>query len=82
MQRTVVRQMDELGRIVLPRDFRNALAWKEETKVAIQLDGNRMVLFAEPSLCFLGGGKENLREAKDRFICKACITELTDEQAP
>jgi len=82
MQRTVVRQMDELGRIVLPRDFRNALAWKEETKVAIQLDGNRMVLFAEPSLCFLCGGKENLREAKDRYICRACIMELTDEQAP
>jgi len=73
--------MDELGRIVLPRDFRNALAWATETKVAIQLDGNTMVLFAEPDLCFLCGGKENLREVKDRYICKACIAELSGEQA-
>jgi len=81
MERTVVRQMDELGRIVLPRDFRNALAWETETKVAIQLDGNKMVLFAEPGLCFLCGGKEDLREVKDRYLCKACIAELCAGQA-
>ena len=81
MQRTVIRQMDELGRIVLPREFRNALAWGAETKVAIQLDGNKMVLFAEPGLCFLCGGNEGLREVKDRYVCKACIAELSGEQA-
>ena len=80
MERTVIREMDELGRIVLPRDFRNALAWGTETKVAIQLEGSKMVLFAEPGLCFLCGGKENLREVKDRYICKACIAELSAEQ--
>ena len=82
MQRTVVRQMDELGRIVLPRDFRNALAWEAETKIAVQLIGNKMVLSAEPGLCFLCGGKEDLREVKDRYICKACIAELSGGQAP
>jgi len=80
MQRTVIRQMDEVGRIVLPRDFKNALAWETETKVAIQLDGNKMVLFAETGLCFLCEGKENLREVKDRYICKTCIAELSSEQ--
>ena len=81
MPRTIIRQMDELGRIVIPRDYRNALAWKTETKVAIQLDGNKMVLSAEPSLCFLCGGKEKLREVKDKYICEACIKELSGEQA-
>ena len=81
MQRIAVRQMDELGRIVLPRDFRNVLGWGVGTKVAIQLDGNEMVLFAEPDLCFLCGSKEDLREVKDRYICRACIEELNGEQA-
>jgi len=81
MQRTITRQMDELGRIVLPRDFRNTLGWRTETKVAVQLDGDKMVLFAEPNLCFLCGGKENLREVKDRYICEACIAELSGGQA-
>jgi len=81
MQRTVVRHIDELGRVVLPRDFRSILSWKAETKVAIQLDGNKIILFAEPFLCFLCGGKENLRQAKDRYICGACIAELNDKQA-
>ena len=79
MERTEIRQLDELGRVVLPREFRNALAWDDETKIAIQLDGNKMVLSAEPCLCFLCAGQEDLREVKDRYICKACIAKLCDE---
>jgi len=30
MEATEIRQLDELGRIVLPREFRRALAWGEE----------------------------------------------------
>ena len=79
MERTEIRQLDEVGRIVLPREFRRALAWGEETNVAVQLDGDRMVLFAQPSQCFLCAGQEDLRKAKDRYICKACIAKLNEE---
>jgi len=79
METTEIRQLDELGRIVLPREFRRALAWGEETKVAIQLDGSKMLLFAQPCLCFLCAGQEDLREVKDRYICKACIAKLCDD---
>ena len=79
MERTEIRQLDELGRVVLPREFRRALAWGDETKIVIQLDGSKMVLFAEPSQCFLCAGQEDLREVKDRYICKACIEKLSVE---
>ena len=79
MEKTEIRQLDELGRIVLPREFRRALAWGDEAKIAIQLDGSKMVLFAQPSLCFLCGSQEDLREAKDRYICRACIAKLCDD---
>ncbi|MDR2686967.1 MAG: AbrB/MazE/SpoVT family DNA-binding domain-containing protein [Oscillospiraceae bacterium] len=78
MERTVARSMDEVGRVVLPLEFRRMLGWVEETKIAIQLDGNKMVLFAEPCLCFLCAGQEDLRAVKDRYICKACIAELNE----
>jgi len=79
MERTEIRQLDELGRVVLPGEFRRALAWGDETKIAIQLDGSKMVLSAQPCLCFLCAGQENLREVKDRYICKACIAKLCDD---
>ena len=79
MEKTEIRQLDELGRIVLPREFRRALAWGDGMKIAVQLDGSKMVLSAQPRLCFLCAGQEDLREAKDRYICKACIAKLGDE---
>jgi transcriptional pleiotropic regulator of transition state genes len=82
MERTITRQMDELGRIVLPRDFRQALAWAADTKVAIQLEGSKITLCAEPSVCFLCGSAEDLCEVKDRYICKACVGSLHATSAP
>jgi transcriptional pleiotropic regulator of transition state genes len=79
MERIVVRQMDELWRVLLPKDFRKALGWGNETKIAMQVDGNKMVLSAESCLCFLCGGQDDLREVKDRYICKACIAKLSDD---
>jgi len=79
MERAEIRQLDELGRVVLPRGFRKALAWGDKTKIAIQLDGNKMVLVAEPCQCFLCAGQEDLREVKDRYICRACIAKLCDD---
>ncbi|MCL1952159.1 MAG: AbrB/MazE/SpoVT family DNA-binding domain-containing protein [Oscillospiraceae bacterium] len=82
MERTIVRQMDELGRIVLPREFRDALGWALETKVAIQLEGSKLTLCAEPGVCFLCGSAEELYEVKDRYICKACIGSLHAMSTP
>ena len=80
MQHKTVRRIDELGRIVLPQEYRNALAWGEETEVAIIKEGNRLILQANSGSCFLCGSEENLCLAKDRFICKDCISEIAVSQ--
>jgi AbrB family looped-hinge helix DNA binding protein len=36
-----VRTIDELGRVVLPKDVRKRLQWEEKTKVEVQLDEAR-----------------------------------------
>lgn len=36
----IVRKFDELGRIVIPKEFRKALGWNEGTQVEIFADEN------------------------------------------
>ncbi|MDF2838823.1 MAG: hypothetical protein K0S60_526 [Evtepia sp.] len=37
----MVRTIDELGRVVLPREVRENLDWKEKTKVEVKVDKER-----------------------------------------
>ena len=39
-----VYTIDELGRVVLPKDFRQTHGWKEKTKVAVYQDGDAIVI--------------------------------------
>ena len=55
IQQKFVREMDSFGRIVLPRDFRNAMCWKDGTKISIIRDGRKLILQEENGSCFLEG---------------------------
>lgn len=37
----MVRTIDELGRVVLPREVRESLNWEEKTKVEVHVDQER-----------------------------------------
>lgn len=76
MKDKIVRKLDELGRIVLPQEFRHALSWDKDTKVEITKEGNQLILQAAPGSCFLCGAGDHLRYVKGRFICEHCIAEI------
>ena len=58
MERTEIRQLDEVGRILLPREFRRALAWGNETKIAIQLDGSKWCCLRSPAYASFAPAKK------------------------
>ena len=37
-QAEIIRTLDELGRVVLPKALREALGWKEKTKLTVMLN--------------------------------------------
>lgn len=49
MELISTRKIDELGRIVLPLEFRRALGIKEGQPVDIRLEEGRLVLTAAPA---------------------------------
>lgn len=79
MATKIVRQMDDLGRVVLPKAFTAALRWTEKTKIAITQEGAFLVLKPDKGSCFLCGTEENFRPVRNRFLCSACIAEIKED---
>lgn len=82
-----VRQVDTLGRLVLPVDLRKSLGIQAgEDSVEIFLDGdNKRVILQKynPPIptCIFCGSQENVSNFRNQNICKACIDEITSSKA-
>lgn len=76
MKAEIVRQIDNLGRVVVPPEIRNALGWTEHSKISINMEENRLILELFQGQCFLCGSEENLQAVHGKFICKQCVDGL------
>lgn len=73
----IVRKVDSLGRIVIPREITRTFDIKlNETAMEIYVDGEQIILKKyEPSCIFCGEAKDVV-EYKGKKICKGCLKEL------
>ena len=72
----IVRSIDELGRLVIPKELRKSLGMPAGTSVEIlALDGKIIVQKFCPG-CHLCEGTEDLKELHGKRICAACRKEL------
>lgn len=78
MEHVVTRQLDELGRIVLPIDLREELEWVRGTELEVLVDpAARQVLLKEPApRCVFCKGEGALRRFSGKYICEDCLQEL------
>ena len=76
MKEEVVRSIDNLGRIVLPAEYRNALGWNCESKVSVTREGSRLVLQTYQGSCYVCGNEEKLTDIHGKHICQNCIDKL------
>ena len=76
MKSEVARKMDELGRIIIPVDMRNALGWDNETKISICRQGEQLILQTYQGSYFVCGSKDNLKPIHGKNICQNCVDEI------
>lgn len=74
-----VRKIDNLGRIVIPRDFRKALDIKDWDELHLSLEGATVVIKKATDQCTFCGSEENLLSYKDKFICQECKAKLSSK---
>lgn len=72
----IVRKIDDLGRIVLPKELRTMLDISERDSLEIFRDGNYIVLQKYEPSCVFCGSSENVGGFKGKNVCAACAKEI------
>jgi looped-hinge helix DNA binding domain, AbrB family len=72
----IVRRIDDLGRIVLPKELRNVLNIAEKDPVEIYVDGNLIILQKYSPSCIFCGSSEDMKAYKGKNVCQKCADEL------
>ncbi|GIP24177.1 SpoVT/AbrB family regulatory protein [Paenibacillus sp. J22TS3] len=72
----VVRKVDQLGRIVLPKSLRKRYQMNEGDPVEILVQGDHIILERYRPKCVFCGNMEDVSEFKERSICGQCLVEM------
>lgn len=72
---SIVRKVDHLGRIVLPKELRDLLDIQPHDGVEIFVNNSSIVLQKYNPCCVLCGNMEKLFYFREKIICKMCVEE-------
>lgn len=72
----IVRKVDELGRIVIPKELRSVMGMTEGAPLEIFVHGNSIILKKYQTDCVFCGNDENLKRFMDKLICPQCLKTL------
>ena len=70
------RRIDSLGRFVLPKELRKSLDIQQNDYLQIFLDGDAIILKKSQLGCILCGSTDNLKDFRDKKVCRDCMEEL------
>ena len=76
----IVRDVDNLGRIVLPIELRRTLGINVKDSVEIYTDNDTIILKKFQQACVFCGANDTLSEFKGKMICSRCMNELNINQ--
>ncbi len=68
----MVRTVDDLGRIVLPKEIRKVLYIDTKDGLEIFTEEDTIILRRYNPLCYICGDSDDLRDFKGKRICKGC----------
>lgn len=75
----VVRQVDHLGRMVVPMELRKNLHIESFSDIEIWVDGDTIILTKFVPGCVICGKRENTVTYQEKIVCHDCVTELQAE---
>lgn len=72
----IVRKIDPLGRLVLPKEIRDVLDIPEGTPMEIYTEGESIILKKYESACIFCGEVEDVSVHMGKNICISCLKDL------
>lgn len=72
----ILRSIDELGRIVLPKSMRQNLEIAERDQLEIYTEGDSIILRKYQPACVFCDSVEDVVIFNGKRVCSACLNEL------
>ena len=72
----ITRAIDEVGRIVLPKELRATMDLNTKDELDISVEGDRIILKKIQPSCIFCGNSENLALFNENKLCQSCIAEI------
>ncbi|NLY29921.1 MAG: AbrB/MazE/SpoVT family DNA-binding domain-containing protein [Firmicutes bacterium] len=72
----IVRQMDNLGRIVIPIELRRTLQIDKQDLLEIFVEGDKIILRKYQAACVFCGNTEEITAFKHKYVCSQCIAQM------
>jgi len=76
--KSIVRKVDNCGRISIPKEIRDRLTFKGEEIVRIYTDKNKIILLKNEPGCIFCHTKDDLVVYKKRLVCRDCLNDVVD----
>lgn len=75
----IVRKVDELGRIVLPKEIRDTMDIKEKDALEIFTDADQIILQKYQPSCIFCGNADDVIYFNKKRVCTECIEKLKQQ---
>ena len=72
----IVRKVDELGRVVIPKELRNTFDIAEKDALEIFVESDSIILKKYEPACVFCGNAKDITIFKGRNVCSNCIEEI------
>lgn len=71
-KKVILRRLDQLGRIVIPKDIRSKFEINEKDPLEIFVERNEIILKKYVPSCAFCNNTRNLVEFKSKLVCEEC----------
>lgn len=75
----IVRKVDILGRIVIPKELRDALDIEEKDPLEIFVEDDRIILKKYNPSCIFCGSTKDVFLYKEKLICEDCVKSISSK---
>lgn len=76
----IVRAVDNLGRVVIPKELRRTFGIAEGDPLEIFVDGQNIIFRKYQPGCVLCGSMVNTQTVRGKLICGACAGEIAERR--
>lgn len=76
----IVRRLDDLGRLVLPKELRKTMNVGSGESLEIYVDGDEIILKKYRPGCVFCGEIADVKEFEGEFVCSECAEQLQEQE--